>query len=95
MLFRSNLYRSRTPEMRTEDEHPLMTSDLVLAQRHFTRVERKFYGMFSVASVLLDQTANGAPYRLGKAIDNLVLRAPGLGQYAWHCLISLHKDRSP
>lgn len=87
-----NLYRARTPEIRTDDEHPIVMNDLALARRHFARVEHRFYGLFSVASVLLDRTAKGAPYRFGKAIDDLVLQAPILGRYAWHCLIVLHKD---
>lgn len=86
-----NLYRARTPEIRTEDEHPMVTRDFALARRHFSQVEGRFYGLFSVASVLLDRTANGAPYRLGKAIDDVVLRVPAFGRYAWHCLIILRK----
>jgi len=86
-----NLYRRRTPEIRTPDEHPLLMTDFALARRHFARVDTMFYGLFSVASVFLDATANGIPYRLSKALDDLILRLPIVRRYAWHCLIVCHK----
>ena len=87
-----NLYRRRTPNIRTPDEHPLLMADFALARRNFARVDTTFYGLFSVASVFLDATANGIPYRLSKAFDDLILRLPIVKQYAWHCLIVCHKD---
>lgn len=87
-----NLYRRRTPHIRTPDEHPLLIADFALARRYFSRLDTTFYGLFSVASVFLDATANGIPYRLAKAIDDFILRVPIVGRYAWHCLIVCHKE---
>jgi ubiquinone/menaquinone biosynthesis C-methylase UbiE len=86
-----NLYRQRTPDIRTPDEHPLLMTDFTLARQHFARVDTIFYGLFSVASVFLDATANGIPYRLSKVLDDLILRLPIVRRYAWHCLIVCHK----
>jgi SAM-dependent methyltransferase len=82
-----NLYRTYTPDIRTDDEHPLRMSDFALARKYFAKVETKFYGFFSVASVLLDSSTAGVLYRLGKLCDDVILRVPFIGRYAWHCLI--------
>jgi SAM-dependent methyltransferase len=86
-----NLYRDRTPEMRTPDEHPLVVRDFRLAETYFGQVDVKYFGLFSAASALVDRTASGFPYRATKAIDDLVLRFPLVGRYAWHCLMVCRK----
>ena len=86
-----NLYRRWTPDIRTADEHPLLVSDFALARRYFSRVNITFYGLFSVVSVLLDRTAGGAAYRIGKALDDRILRLPFIGRYAWYALMVCHK----
>ena len=85
-----NAYRRRTPGLRTDDEHPLRVADIALARCHFAKVETRFYGLFSTASVLIDTTTQGIPYRIGKAIDDLILRVPLVGRYAWQSLIVCH-----
>ena len=41
------------------------------------RSDIRFYGLFSAASALIDATAKGLPYRLGKAIDDVILKDSG------------------
>jgi ubiquinone/menaquinone biosynthesis C-methylase UbiE len=86
-----NFYRKRTPELRTEDEHPLRMSDFALARQYFARVDILFYGLFTAASVLIDPAANGKAYRMAKAVDDFLLRLPFVGRYAWHCLMICRK----
>lgn len=86
-----NLYRRRTPDIRTVDEHPFLMTDFITARRYFTKVDTAFYGLFSVASVFLDRTASGIPYRLGRVVDDLILQAPIIGRYAWFCLMVCRK----
>ena len=86
-----NLYRRRTPELRTADEHPLRVADFAIARRHFAKVDTHFYGLFAAISALVDPTATGIAYQLGKATDAVVLRLPMIGRYAWHCLMTFHK----
>lgn len=88
-----NRYRNKTPDIRTVDEHPLLMSDLKLARRYFSAVDVTFYGLFSVASGLVNGVA-GWPYRVGKAIDDIILRAPFIGKYAWFVLLVMHKDNA-
>ena len=88
-----NVIRNRTPHLRTEDEHPLRMADFRLARRYFAKVETKFFGLFSTASVLFDATAGGWPYRMGKAVDDVILRLPLVKRYAWHCLLTCQRER--
>lgn len=37
-----NLYRRATPQIRTEDEHPLLMGDLELAKQYFGTVQARF-----------------------------------------------------
>jgi ubiquinone/menaquinone biosynthesis C-methylase UbiE len=85
-----NMYRDRTPDMRTPDEHPLLMGDLKHAKRYFSRVVMKPYGLFAAASAIVDRHANGTAYRVGKALDHAILRGP-IGRFAWHSVIVLHK----
>jgi ubiquinone/menaquinone biosynthesis C-methylase UbiE len=86
-----NLYRRRTPTVRTVDEHPLRMEDFTLARRYFARIDTCFHGMFTVMIVFLGLTAVGRPWRLAKAIDDVVLRSPAIGRYAWNCLFVCRK----
>ncbi|MFC1747152.1 class I SAM-dependent methyltransferase, partial [Candidatus Neomarinimicrobiota bacterium] len=45
-----NLYRALTPQMRTEDEHPLKQADLRLLGQYF-KVEFEYYSMFTLLAV--------------------------------------------
>ena len=85
-----NMYRNRTPGMRTPDEHPLLMADFKHAEEYFSRVELKPYGLFAAASAIVDRHATGAAYRVGKALDQFVLRGP-VGRFAWHSVVILHK----
>ena len=46
-----NWYRRRTPQMRTSDEHPLLSRDLAVAARHFGRVTPEFFHFSVLATV--------------------------------------------
>ena len=70
-----NWYRRRTPEMRTEDEHPLLAKDLAQAARHFARVTPEFFHLAILASVPLQKLpyfgmVRGALDRLDKMLLN-------------------------
>jgi ubiquinone/menaquinone biosynthesis C-methylase UbiE len=85
-----NLYRARTPELRTRDEHPLLLQDLELARSYFRRVEPHF---FHLASLL------GVPFRsrpwFGRllsaldATDRTLFRLPPIRRFAWFAVIVL------
>ncbi len=60
-----NYFRNRTPELRTEDEHPLLMKDLEMAKEYFGRVDVYYYHLAGLAA---------APFA-GKKIFDPILKA--------------------
>ena len=87
-----NAYRRRTPDIRTEDEHPLLVSDFVLARSYFADVEVRYFGLFSVASALIPTAMREIVYATGRGLDSLVLTLPYVNRFAWYALITLTKQ---
>jgi SAM-dependent methyltransferase len=85
-----NWYRSRTPQLRTPDEHPLRMADFDLAKRFFSKVELSFFGFSTLLSVPLQETKVGPPaMKLCEAADSFLLRVPLLQRNAWFVLMQL------
>jgi ubiquinone/menaquinone biosynthesis C-methylase UbiE len=88
------LYRSRTPELRTEweSQHILSLKDVKLAQRWF-RVENIKY--FLMAAPLATLLPSGMPrsigLQLGHAIDAIATRIPLLQLWSWQFSFELVK----
>ncbi|MBP2233904.1 SAM-dependent methyltransferase [Sinorhizobium kostiense] len=79
-----NLYRRRTPEARTVDEHPLLKSDFSIVGQHFSRYDLQFFGLSTLASLPFRTLAAGRAIRaVGERVDNLLLKIPGLKWQAW------------
>lgn len=90
-----NLYRKRTPELRTEDEHPLLMPDLELAERYFDDVETRFFNLMSLAAVPLRgrrgfERVNGA---LDRADAWLFDRVPASRKHAWMVAVVMRSPR--
>lgn len=86
-----NLYRARTPEQRTPDEHPLLLQDLALAERYFAEVEATFFHLASLLAL---------PFRASKRFDGLLAkleaadqalfrRLPAIQRFAWVVVLDL------
>jgi ubiquinone/menaquinone biosynthesis C-methylase UbiE len=90
-----NLYRRRTPDVRTPDEHPLKMSDLEEAGRHFGSVDKRFFHLQTLLAVPLRNTrAFNAALRALAAADRGVFRAaPFLRRYAWQVMIEFREPR--
>jgi SAM-dependent methyltransferase len=87
-----NLYRKLTPDVRTADEHPLLSRDINLARRFFSKVDCDYFGLTTLATVPFRNTRIGKPLRaLCAAVDDLVTRAPGLRLQAWYTLMAMEK----
>ena len=83
-----NLYRARTPQMRTKDEHPLLISDLQLLEKFFEQIETEFYSLFTLGAVPLRTTSLFNPtYRFTQSIDRVLLSMPGIRRHAWTVII--------
>ena len=87
-----NIFRSRTPDMRTVDEHPLLMSDLNFAKLYFNKVSVQFYGLTTIAAVPFGRGIFGrTAMAICRVIDQILLSIPGVRQNAWHVLLSLQK----
>jgi SAM-dependent methyltransferase len=88
-----NWYRNRTPEMRTEDEHPMMLSDFDRARAIFREVDVRFHHLTSLGLVPLRNTALFTPlYALTEALDRVIMAVvPPLRGWAWMSVMVLRK----
>ena len=85
-----NLYRNRTPQARTVDEHPLVKSDFEIVRKHFSKCDVEFFGLSTLASIPFRESSLGRAVRaVGEQADNLLLRIPGLRWQAWIVVMTL------
>jgi SAM-dependent methyltransferase len=85
-----NLYRRRTPELRTEDEHPLLTGDLERARAHFGRVGLRHFHLLTLFAVPFRRLPGfGALLGALNAADRALFRIRPLRKHAWTVVITL------
>ncbi len=86
-----NWYRNRTPNMRTEDEHPLLKADLQEAERIFPHAAFTFFHLTALGSVPLRRTPIFR--KLSPALDRvdsiLLSRNSPLRHQAWMVVMDL------
>lgn len=88
-----NIYRSWTPDVRTDDEHPLMKSDLQLMQAKFDRMEIDYFGFFALGAYPLRHLAVGSISRNAlNTLDRMIFNNSLLGCFCWQANIVLYKD---
>ena len=90
--FLINLYRRLTPDIRSEDEHPLLASDLKKLEHQFKHSKISYFYLTSLAACF----AVGKPgfrtlLRCCEIIDSVLLRLPLIKQQAWLVLIELEQ----
>ena len=90
-----NMYRNRTPELRTDDEHPLLVGDIRLAYKYFDIVETRYFHLSSLGAVLLRNSPIFAPMlNFLESADRLLFSLiPLLKRYAWAVVIVLGKSK--
>lgn len=90
-----NLYRRRTPEQRTPDEHPLLIADIELAERYFRRVESTHFALFSLLALPFAEQRFGA--RLLHWLDGvdraMFRRVPAIRRLGWLVVLELSEPR--
>ncbi len=85
-----NLYRSLTKNLRTEDEHPLLMSDLKLFDKYFSSVEIYYFHLTSLLCVPFRGFKKFASIvNLFDKIDNLLFKFPLFRKNAWQIVIKL------
>ena len=89
-----NIYRKLTPQMRSQDEHPLVARDLAALTKAFHRTSFSYFALCVLAAVPFRKWPG---YRLGlrtlELLDAAVLRLPFLRRQAWLVVISMHGPR--
>lgn len=85
-----NLFRHLTPGIRSEDEHPLLDTDLELFQKYFKKVEIKYFYLTALAASLFAGIP-GFNFVLSglEFIDRQLFKLPFLQKQAWQVLIKL------
>jgi ubiquinone/menaquinone biosynthesis C-methylase UbiE len=80
-----NKFRSQTPELRTDDEHPLLASDLNYISNNFDLDETKYYCLFPlVVNKLFKKKKVNSLYKLAINFDKAVFTLlPFIKKYAW------------
>lgn len=88
-----NLYRARTPTMRTVDEHPLTARDLDALEHSFGRVDYSYFHLTSLAAVPFQRTPVFGPLvRTLEHLDRLLIRTvPRLARYSWRVVLELRE----
>ena len=90
-----NLFRDRTPEMRTPDEHPLLMADLRSAEEFFGTVRARFFCLSGLAAVPF-RGVPGFPRMVSAldAFDRALFRlVPPTRKHAWQVGIELTRPR--
>lgn len=88
-----NMYRNRTPEIRTPDEHPLLASDLEMAGRIFPSVDFRYFHVLSLGATLFAKTPLFKPvYALSEFADRLLMKViPPYRKLAWIVVLTMRK----
>lgn len=86
-----NFYRKMTPDLRTDDEHPLLKEDFELAETYFDEVTPHFFHLTSIAASFIPvasaQSALAGPLN---GLDSVLFRTlPFLKKYAWITVLEL------
>jgi len=90
-----NLYRKKTPSLRTRDEHPLRVEDIKTAERYFKNVSVRYYYLFSLCAVpFRNMFYFKKLLRLCEIMDRAVFTVmPFMRRFAWQVLIILSAPR--
>jgi ubiquinone/menaquinone biosynthesis C-methylase UbiE len=84
-----NLYRWLTPNLRTEDEHPLLLKDFAIFQRHFSRLDPLFVNLTTLATLPFSRLPGSSPLVHGAAgVDKVLFRVlPFTRRFAWNVVL--------
>lgn len=90
--FLINLYRRLTPNIRSEDEHPLLEKDLKVIASNFRQSKINYFYLTSLAASFVAKKP-GFKILLNCCLwlDSILLKLPGIKQQAWMVLIELEQ----
>lgn len=84
-----NGFRNRTPDIRTDDEHPLLVTDFKLAKAYFKEVEIEYFYLATLAVPLLfKKNPPKSLINFSNAIDKgIFMLLPFMRKYAWQVVV--------
>ncbi|SCC91269.1 putative Methylase involved in ubiquinone/menaquinone biosynthesis [Thiomonas sp. X19] len=90
-----NVFRKLTPKLRTPDEHPLRDVDFILMKNYFNQVNINYFYLISLLSFAFKKTRFfDAVYKSLVSLDDKIFKIfPGMGKYAWICIIELKSPK--
>lgn len=90
-----NAYRNRTPDLRTEDEHPLMMSDLKMAEEYFGKVEAHYFHLGSLAAApLVGKKMFDPALNVLDGVDRALFKVlPFMRKHAWAVVLVFSEPR--
>jgi len=88
-----NLYRRRTPDLRTPDEHPLLMADIRLAQRYFSEIQVRYFHLTTFAALVFRRRrAFPRVVSFFDGLDRKLFRLlPFVRKQAWIAVIALSR----
>jgi SAM-dependent methyltransferase len=81
-----NLYRQRTPHLRTQDEHPLLMTDLDHARRYFGTLRTRYFTLSAMGALVfakLPALFHPARHMLDQLDKGLFALLPPARRWAW------------
>jgi len=89
-----NLYRRLTPNLRTEDEHPLLDRDLTLIRHYFGKVQITYFHLLSLCAMPFRKTsAFDRILKMFDAMDRMLFTVPVVRKQAWLVVMELSEPR--
>ena len=90
-----NGFRNKTPDIRTEDEHPLLMDDFKLATTYFKKIDVKYYYLSTLAVPLVfGRKPPKSLVSFFDGVDRLVFSLlPFMRKYAWQVLVVFSQPR--
>lgn len=92
-----NRFRKATPDLRTGDEHPLLTADLERAREFFDLIEMRPYGLLTLAAIPF-RNVPGFTGLLAvlETLDAMLFRlCPWARKHAWQAVLVLSRPTPP
>ncbi len=84
-----NIYRNFTPSMRTDDEHPLLMSDLTMAEKYFEKVQTKYFNLTAILGSFIPPLSSA----LNRLDSGIFRTLPFLRKHAWIVVIEFSNPR--
>ena len=90
-----NGFRNKTPDIRTEDEHPLLVGDFVAAKKYFDKISVRYYYLSTLGLPLIfgERTPNFL-ITIFNFLDKIIFTiVPPLRKHAWQVLLKFEKPK--